>query len=116
MGNIQIPDNFKRQDKQIVRIIDSYRMVTSFKNVTGAFKKPGIVPLSSVVSIRDLKIFDKFIRTQIRQWVEGQNLPKAMIYAHWKDGRLNMPPKATRQIPSPTDPGMGKDDDGHQRH
>ena len=43
MGNIQIPDNFNRQTKQIVRIIDSYRMATSFKNVTGAFKKSGIV-------------------------------------------------------------------------
>ena len=47
--------------------------------------------LNSVVSIRDLKRFDKFIRTQIRQWVGGPTLPKAMIYAHWKDGGLNIP-------------------------
>lgn len=43
MSNIRIPGNLNRQTKQIVKIIDSYRMATSFKNVTGAFRRAGIV-------------------------------------------------------------------------
>ena len=43
MSSIQIPDGLNWQTKQIVRIIDSYRMATTFKNVTSAFRRAGIV-------------------------------------------------------------------------
>ena len=43
MSSIQIPDGLNRQTRQIVRIIDSYRMATTFKNVTSAFRRAGIV-------------------------------------------------------------------------
>ena len=43
MSSIQIPDGLNRQTRQIVKIIDSYRMATTFKNVTSAFRRAGIV-------------------------------------------------------------------------
>ena len=42
-SNIQIDDDLNRQTKQVIKIVDSLRMAGTFKNITGAFRKAGIV-------------------------------------------------------------------------
>ena len=42
-SNIQIDPQLNRQTRQVIRIVDSFRMAATFKNVTGAFRKAGIV-------------------------------------------------------------------------
>ena len=42
-SNIQIDGDLNRQTKQVIRIVDSLRMAGTFKNITGAFRKAGLV-------------------------------------------------------------------------
>ena len=42
-SRVTVDPGWSRQTKQIVRIVDSYRHATSYKNVVGAFRKSGIV-------------------------------------------------------------------------
>ena len=42
-SNIQIEGDLNRQTKQVIRIVDSLRMAGTFKNITGAFRKAGLV-------------------------------------------------------------------------
>ena len=42
-GNIRVDDGLNKQTKQVIRIVDSYRMATTAKNVVSAFRKGGIV-------------------------------------------------------------------------
>lgn len=41
--NIRVDDGLNKQTKQVIRIVDSYRMATTAKNVVSAFRKGGIV-------------------------------------------------------------------------
>ena len=42
-SNIQIEGDLNRQTKQVIRIVDSLRTAGTFKNITGAFRKAGLV-------------------------------------------------------------------------
>lgn len=42
-SNVSVDDTLNRQTKQLIKILDSYRMATTPKNVIGAFRKGGIV-------------------------------------------------------------------------
>ena len=42
-GNIRVDDELNKQTRQVIRIVDSYRMATTAKNVVSAFRKSGIV-------------------------------------------------------------------------
>ena len=57
-ANIQISEDLNRQTKQIVKIIDSFRMATTFKNVTAAFRRAGIVTFIDESSGRLMARFD----------------------------------------------------------
>ena len=42
-GIVRVDQDLNRQTKQVIKIVDSFRMATTFKNVTAAFKSAGIV-------------------------------------------------------------------------
>ena len=65
MNSIQIQGDLNKQTRQIVKIIDSYRMATTFKNVTGAFRKAGIVSYVDE-NLRLIARFDIRFATAVR--------------------------------------------------
>ena len=42
-SNIQIDEDLNRQTKEVIRIVDSLRMTVTFKSLTGAFRKAGLI-------------------------------------------------------------------------
>ena len=67
-SNIQISEDLNRQTKQIVKIVDSFRMATTFKNVTAAFRRAGIVTFIAEMSGRLMAWVDVRFASAVRHF------------------------------------------------
>ena len=64
-SNIQTDGDLNRQTRQVIRIIDSFRMATTYKNVVSSFRKSGIIATLDEATGRLMASVDKRFATAV---------------------------------------------------
>ena len=65
-NNISVEAQLNRQTKQVIKIVDSYRMATTFKNVVSSFRRAGIVTWLDETTLTLMVRVDKSYATAVR--------------------------------------------------
>ena len=71
---VRVDEDLNRQTKQVIRIIDSFRMATTLKNVTGAFRKSGIVTYVSEETGVLMARVDTRYATRVRHFANEEDI------------------------------------------
>ena len=75
-GNITVDSRLNRQTKQAIKILDSLRMAATPKNITGAFRKSGIVNRYDTDSGQLVAHVDRPSATAVRHYEDMEALPE----------------------------------------
>ena len=70
---VRVDEDLNRQTKQVIRIIDSFRMATTLKNVTGAFRKSGIVTYVSKTGVLMARVDTRYA-TRVRHFENEEDI------------------------------------------